>query len=514
MINKIKIDLNSNKIYIDPMIYSNFIEHLGDCIHNGIWTYDSVDVPLIKGDPRLVGVREDLLKAVKDMKVKVLRWPGGCYSDVYHWMDAIGPRESRKTVENVHWESFKDRFPGIAPIIENQFGTDEFLTFCEEIKAEPYVNINYGSGTPKEAANWVEYCNGSMQTEYGALRAKNGRIEPYNVKIWGIANEIYGVWEQGYEKNPEDYAQKYLLFAREMRKKDPNIKLVACGYENAKWNQPLLREIGEVYVDYLSIHRYFPYLAGKVTGKKHPENETCYYALMASTTTIKDYINDTWEDIITVLGEDTHVRIAFDEWGVWYLFKDTIKSNYNLQDGIWASSVQMLFQKMTDKCPMANWAQLVNCLGPIQTDKDGLILTPVYLGLKTLVDHCYDYLVTNIEIESETFSSNKFGRIPKLENNLYIDCNVTINEIGNAISISLINKHFSDKLDVEIELTGFVPNDLGLRIELSGESPFDYNTIDNREKVAITKSNITDLKPKFKLELVPHSLTILKLKKK
>jgi alpha-N-arabinofuranosidase len=512
--NKIKIHVDSNKKHIDPMIYSNFIEHIGDCIHNGIWTYDPVNVPLIKANPRLIGVREDLLKAVKDMKVNVLRWPGGCYSDVYHWMDAIGSRDSRKSVENIHWNSLEQRVPGIGPDIGNQFGTDEFLAFCEEINAEPYININYGSGTPEEAANWVEYCNGSIETEYGALRAKNGRIKPYFVKFWGVANEIYGFWERGYEKNPEDYAKKYLRFAKKMKEKDPKIKLVACGYENPKWNQTLLRELGEDNIDYLSIHRYFPYGAGKFIGKKHPENKACYHALMASTHLIRDYINSIWEDVVTVLGDNTHVRITFDEWGLWYLFKDAIKSNYNLQDGLWATLVLMIFQRMTEKCSMANWAQLVNCMGPIQTDKDGLILTPIYLGFKALVDHCYDYLIMKSEIQSETFNAKKFGTIPNLENVQYIDCNTTINKNGNKLSILIINRHFNSKLDVEIELKGFIPNDLGLKVEMSSDSPFDYNTIDNREKVAIKESNITNLKPKFKLELIPHSLTILKLKRK
>ena len=352
--NKIMVNIDSDKKYINPMIYSNFIEHIGECIHNGIWAYDPVKVPLFKGNPRLIGVREDLLKAVRDMKVTVLRWPGGCYSDVYHWKDAIGPRSSRKVVKNIHWSQLEKRFPGISPIIQNQFGTDEFLTFCEKINAEPYININYGTGTPEEAAEWVEYCNGSIRTQFGDLRAKNGRKEPYNVKIWGIANEIYGFWEPGYEKNPVDYAKKYIVFAKKMREKDTKIKLVACGLERSDWNQPLLRELGEEHIDYLSIHRYFPDGAGKFIGNKHPVNTSCYHALMASQSLIENFINKTWKDIIEALGSDTHVKIAFDEWGVWYLFKDAIKTNYNLQDGLWTAMVLMTLQKMTDKCPMAN----------------------------------------------------------------------------------------------------------------------------------------------------------------
>ena len=159
------------------MIYSNFIEHLGECILNGIWTYDPVNVPLVKNNPRLISVREDVLFASKELKPTVLRAFGGCYSDVYHWKDAIGPREKRKIIKNMYWNTgIRKVIRGLGPKIENQFGTDEFLAFCEEIGAEPYLNVNYGTGTPEEAADWVEYCNGSESTEYGALRVKHGMI--------------------------------------------------------------------------------------------------------------------------------------------------------------------------------------------------------------------------------------------------------------------------------------------------------------------------------------------------
>jgi alpha-N-arabinofuranosidase len=514
MENRIIVNVDSKKKPINPMIYSNFIEHLGECIHNGIWAYDPITVPLIKRNPFLIGIREDLFEAVINMKPTVLRAFGGCYSDVYHWKDAIGPRNTRKKVINEHWGKQEGiNVEGVGPIIENQFGTDEFLTFCEEIGAYAYLNVNYGTGTPEEAADWVEYCNGSINTEYGALRAKNGREQPYNVKIWGIANEIYGFWEIGYEKNPEDYAKKYLEFAKRMREKAPTIKLVACGYENSKWNQIVLKNLGEKWVDYLSIHRYFPYLAGLGSKKKHPHHERCYHALMASTTLIEDYINNTWNDIIAALGNNTHVRIAFDEWGVWYNFNDIIKTNYNLQDGLWTALVLMTFQKMSDKCPMANWAQLINCIGTIQTDPDGLILTPVYLAFRLFVDHMECNLLEDVKIDCITFNNRNYGRIPKIKNVPYIDCNANINDNGDNLSIMMINKHFTDNMKINLEIRGFNPVKKGKLVELTSENPFDYNTINNRNKIIITEKDINNIDSKTTLQLSAHSVTILKLKK-
>lgn len=377
--NSVVINAHSQKQNINSLIYGNFIEHIGECIHNGIWAYDSVNVPLVNDNSKLTRIRKDVFDAVKALNLPILRAFGGCYSDVYHWKDAIGPLDKRKTVKNLHWGAGDfESIEGLGPIIENQFGTDEFLTFCEEIGAEPYLNVNYGSGTPEEAAKWVEYCNGSYKSKFGALRAKYGRTNPYNVKIWEIANEIYANWEMGYEKSPRDYAKRYLAFAKRMRENDPSIKLVAVGYDNSQWNQNVLKNIGENWVDFLSIHRYLPNTTGASARRKRRDNEKSYHALMASTPIIENLIEEVWTDITKALGGDTHVRIAFDEWGLWYLITDVIKTNYNLQDGLWTALILKSFQYKSDKCPIANWAHLINCLGTIQTDPDGLILTPVY----------------------------------------------------------------------------------------------------------------------------------------
>ena len=510
--NSIIIDINSSKKAINPMIYSNFIEHLGDCIHNGLWPYDPVNVPLVENNPNLSGVRQDVLKAAKELKIPVLRAFGGCYSDVYHWKDAIGPKDQRKLVKNKYWGSGIRRFvPGLGPKISNQFGTDEFLTFCEEIGSEPYLNVNYGTGTPEEAAEWVEYCNGSIDTKWGKVRAENGRKEPYNVKFWGIANEIFGWWEKGHEKTPEDYAKKYLTFAEPMREKDPNIKLVACGCQKPGWNQTLLKLLEDKWVEYLSIHRYMPGLWTTLIRLKRPHNQKLYQALMASPVVFEEHIKVTWDDITTALGKDTHVRIAFDEWGVWYLAKDVIRTNYSLQDGIWTALILMVFQKMSDVCPMANWAQLINCIGTMQTRGDSFWLTPVYFALKMFVDHTYNNLIEGIEIDCETFDSEKYAHLPKATNTPYISCNTTIDD--NNLSILIINKHFSNSLKASLNIKGFNPKENGVVFELGGESPYDYNTKKEPKKIKINETPLTDVKPKITIDLKPCSITILKLSK-
>ncbi|TFF89283.1 MAG: hypothetical protein EU549_01120 [Promethearchaeota archaeon] len=516
--NIIVINVNSKKHSINPMIYSNFIEHLGECIHNGLWAYDPVNVPLVER-PFLEKIRKDVLEAVKKIKPTVLRAFGGCYSDVYHWKDAVGPRNSRTTVKNKQWAGrwFMKILPGnFGPEIENQFGTDEFLHFCEEIGAQAYLNVNYSTGTPEEAADWVEYCNGTTNTKYGALRGENGREKPYNVKYWGIANEIWGFQEVGREKNPKNYAKQYITFANAMREKDPEIKLVAVGWHKSKWNQTVLKEIGEDWLDYLSIHHYIPLPVSVNTliKRKHPHTEKKYYSLLSADNTYEDVIENAWNDIITILGKKTHVRIAFDEWGIWYRLKDIIKTNYNLQDGLITALILMTFQRLSHKSPMANWAQLVNVVGLVETNQDGIILTPPYLVFKMFREHAYNTLIEDITIECESFDSKKYGEIRKSFKNPYINCVCTIDESGTELALILLNRHFTDTLNVEIHLNGIEIKETGVKIELNSDSPFDYNTGKNRYKIQINEEKIRDIKSKKEYKLPAHSLTILKITKK
>lgn len=513
-INTIKINVNSKKSSIDPWIYGNFIEHIGECIHNGIWAYDPISVPLYKWNELLNGMREDVIQAAKELKPTVLRAFGGCYSDVYHWKDAIGPKSSRKKVKNLQWSRFPFKLiKGLGPNIENQFGTDEFLHFCEVIGAEPYLNVNYSTGTPEEAADWVEYCNGSTDTEYGSLRAKNGREQPYNVKYWGIANEIWGPQEKGYEKHPEEYAKNYLPFARAMRKKDPSIKLIAVGWSKSEWNQAVLKGIGEEWMDFLSMHQYLPFPMGINTliGKKHPHEEQTYHALMSAYRKIEQQINLAWNDIITVFGEQTRVRISFDEWGIWYKIKDMIHTNFNLQDGLCAALIQMIFQKQSNKTSIALWSMLTNFCGTIQTDPDGIILTPPYLALKMLRDHSYGTLLEDIEVKCASFPSRKYGQIDNPKEELpYISCNATINDDLSKLSVILVNCHYITDLNAEISLQGFKPKENCTKIVLNSESPFDYNTIQERNKIRIIEEKIHNTNNPLSTIVPAHSLIIHK----
>ena len=175
--NKIVVHADQPKVKIDKAIYGHFAEHLGHCIYGGIYVGEKSDIPNIRG------FRTDIIDALKALKVPLVRWPGGCFADTYHWRDGIGPKSNRPSTINAHWGGGTE---------DNSFGTHEFLEFCELIGAEAYINLNVGTGTVQEASDWIEYVTSSNESSLTIIRKQNGREKPWNVKYWAIGNETWG----------------------------------------------------------------------------------------------------------------------------------------------------------------------------------------------------------------------------------------------------------------------------------------------------------------------------------
>jgi len=194
------------------------------------------------------GVRRDVLERVKALRPAFVRWPGGNVAQDYHWLWGVGPRDERVTLVNLSWRNEPE---------PSDFGTDEYIQFCRNTGAEPSITVNVeGRGaTPEEAAAWVEYCNGAPTTKYGAMRAANGHPSPYNVRYWEVGNEIWGSWVRGHS-DAETYARNFNRYAKAMRAIDPNIKLIAVGDNDMRWNRTVLSRSGEG-IDYLAIHHYY-----------------------------------------------------------------------------------------------------------------------------------------------------------------------------------------------------------------------------------------------------------------
>jgi alpha-L-arabinofuranosidase len=241
---RIKIDIDRQIGTIDKNIYGNFVEHLGRCVYGGIYDPES---PL--ADEK--GIRLDVLEAAKGLNIPLTRYPGGNFVSNYHWKDGVGSKEDRPPRMELAW----------ARLETNQFGTNEFVEYARRLGTEPYFAVNLGTGTIKEAQEWVEYCNVKEGPYYAELRKKHGYPEPHHIKYWSLGNEMDGFWQMGH-LNAEDYSKKAREAAKLMRLTDPSIKLIAAGASNFRpnndpheWNATVLAELREV-VDYIALHMY------------------------------------------------------------------------------------------------------------------------------------------------------------------------------------------------------------------------------------------------------------------
>ncbi len=498
---KIVIDVNKTEGKIDPLIYGSFIEVLGRCIYGGIWDENNKKVPLIHG-----GLRRDVLEEINALKVSIMRWPGGCFADTYHWQDGIGPRELRKVKKNRAWHSWG---PKLGPMHDNHFGSDEFMLFVRELNTEPYININFGSGTPEEAAHWVEYMNGAVSTEFGALRAKNGHPEPYNVKVWGIANEIWGNHEIGYCSTAENYAHRYVEFAQAMRAVDPSIKLVAVGtdFTMPQWNRPLMTIAGE-YIDYLSLHVYIP---GKFLATLSNSVKS-FYNIIAGAFEIERRIEWVEKSIDESIGTKKKIGITLDEWGPWWNARQLYEGYYTLRDGLFAASVFEILHRHSNTVQMANYAQIVNVLPMIFTNSTDLYHNPIYLAFQIFSNYAEPYIVSS-SVTGDTRLNPKYGIISETMIP-YLGCSVTTNQAKNKLVIIGINRHHAHNLSTTINLAHFEPEPTAQIFELNGPSHSAYNFFNKKDEVTIHEKAFTSVASQFTYQFPAHSVTALILQKK
>jgi alpha-N-arabinofuranosidase len=276
----------------DPCIYGQFLEHFHNQIYGGVFDPSS---PLADEQ----GMRHDVVKAVSDISPGVIRWPGGCFASAYHWEDGVGP--NRPPVFDKAWRVEES----------NRFGTDEFVSLCRKIGAEPYICTNAGTGSPEEMSRWVEYCNLVSEGKYAKQRIANGYTEPHRVKYWSIGNENYLGGEIG-TKSVAEWGKFVRECAKMMKRVDPTIQLFAASVPDLEWNTQLLKEAGP-FLQWLSIHGYWDW---DIARTNRPSS---YEACMAATLEIEESILKT-KSILHVTGYLGKVRIAFDEWNLrgWY----------------------------------------------------------------------------------------------------------------------------------------------------------------------------------------------------
>ncbi len=346
---------------IPAEIYGQFSEHLGSCIYGGIWVGKDSSVPNIEG------YRKDVLDALKALKVPVLRWPGGCFADHYHWMDGIGPQEKRSKTSNFWGGVLED----------NSFGTHEFLNLCEMLGIEPYISGNVGSGSVEEMANWLEYMTAPEGTTVANMRVANGRKEPWRVKYFGIGNEAWGC---GGNMTPEYYSDMYRRYATYLRNKGGWMLKVGVGpvdYDY-NWTEVLMKNAGS-YLNALSLH-YYTY--GKGTSATNI-GEKQYYDMLSKTLDIENVMKKHIE-IMDRYDPAGKVNLIIDEWGTWFDVEPGTDINFlhqqsTMLDAMVAALNFDIFHKYTKRLKMCNIAQIVNVLqAMILTNETDMVLTPTY----------------------------------------------------------------------------------------------------------------------------------------
>jgi alpha-L-arabinofuranosidase len=493
--NKITLHVDKAKDTISRNIYGNFAEHLGHGIYGGFYVGDNN-----KKIPNKDGVRLDVINALKKLKVTVLRWPGGCFADTYHWKDGVGPKDKRPSMLNIWWGNVKE---------DNSFGTNEFLNMCEELNAEPYVSVNVGSGTVQDVADWVKYVDHKEGTSpMTDLREKNGRTKPWHVKYWGIGNEAWGC---GGNMTAEYYANVYRQYATFMTNWNNTDRIfrIASGASgnDYHWTEVLMRDIPLNMLEGVALHHY-SVIDWSKKGSATNFSEDQYFKTMQQASLMEEYVTK-HSEIMDKYDPKKKVALVVDEWGGWYDVEPGTNGAFlyqqnTMRDAMIAGLTLNIFNNHCERVRMANIAQCINVLqAVILTNEEKIVLTPTYHVMEMYNVH-QDALMLPIELTSNDYV---FGD-KKLK---AVSASASKDKSG-TIHISLTNIDANKAQDVSIDLGNLSVKSVAGRI-LRSEKLQDCNSFDNPEKVkpavfngaAISGSTLTLKMPAF-------SVVVLELK--
>lgn len=420
---------------ISRNIYGHFAEHLGRCIYEGIWVGKESPIP------NTDGLRNDVIQALRNMKIPVLRWPGGCFADEYHWMDGIGPYEQRPVMINTHWGGV---------IENNHFGTHEFLRLCELIGAEPYICGNMGSGTVKEMQQWVEYITFDGESPMSNLRKENGREKPWKLTYFGVGNENWGC---GGNMRAEYYADEYRRYATYIRNFGGNkIYKIAGGasVDDYHWTEVLMREAG-TRMDGLSFHYYTRVSADwSVKGSATEFGENEWFSVMQNALFMEELVTK-HSHIMDRYDPEKKVGLIVDEWGTWFDVEPGTNPGFlyqqnTLRDALVAGIHLNIFNNHCDRVRMANIAQTVNVLQAVAlTEGEKMLLTPTYHVFNMFKVH-QDADLLSLSVDCGEY---RFGNqaIPRISASASVDGE-------NKIHISLCNLNPGEAVDIDCDVRG------------------------------------------------------------
>ena len=425
---------------IDDRIYGSFVEHLGRAVYEGIYE---------PGHPTAneLGFRQDVIDAVNELNVPLVRYPGGNFVSGYNWEDGIGPREERPKRLDLAWKSVET----------NEVGLHEFMDWANQAGTEVNMAVNLGTRGVDAARNLVEYSNHPGGTYWSDLRKQNGAEEPFNIKTWCLGNEMDGPWQIG-AKTAEEYGRLATETAKAMKWVDDSIELVLCGSSGSKmptfgeWEYTVLDHAYD-HVDFISLHLYW----------ENPENDLPNY--LAKSVEMDRFIKDVAsiaDAVKAKKGSDKTINLSFDEWNVWYHSKDAdakrepwdiapplLEDIYNFEDALLVGCGLITLLNNSDRVKIACLAQLVNVIAPIMTVKDGKVWKQPTFYPFMQASNFGRGKVLDVRLDSPTYDTAEFKAVP------YLESTVVLNEESNELVIFAVNRSETDSLSIDAAIEGF-----------------------------------------------------------
>jgi len=431
---KLYVNEKEKKGHINPELYGHFSEHLGRCIYEGLYVGEDSEIP------NKNGMRTDVVEALRAIEIPVLRWPGGCFADEYHWKDGIGPKEKRKKMVNTHWGGVVE---------DNSFGTHEFFELCDQLGCKTYVNGNVGSGTVQEMSEWVEYITFDGMSPMADLRKENGREKPWKIDYFGVGNENWGC---GGNMTPQYYANEYRRYQTYVRNYHPeNLIKKICGGANVAdyyWTKEVLKtafdnvpECAHGLMDGLSLHYYVHPEGWQIKGSATQFDDAAWYKTLSKALYMEELINK-HGTIMDEYDPEKTIGMIVDEWGCWFTVEEGTNPGFlyqqnTIRDALAAGLTLNIFNKHCDRVKMANLAQMVNVLqSVILTEGPKMILTPTYH-----VFHMYRYhqdadLVASHLEETEPIGTEEAYMVPQLQESVSVGADGIVNITVNNLSVT------------------------------------------------------------------------------
>lgn len=451
---------------ISKHIYGHFAEHLGRCIYEGF--YVGEDSPI----PNTEGVRNDIIDALKELNIPNLRWPGGCFADTYHWKDGIGPKDERPSIVNRWWGGVVE---------DNSFGTHDFLNLCERLGAEPYLAANVGSGTVQEFNEWVQYVNHEKGSPMSDLRIANNREAPWNVKYWGVGNEMWGC---GGHMTPEYYAniyRQYATFMTDWSNSDGLFRIASgANVDDYHWTEVMMRDIPHFLLEGVALHSY-SFVEWNKKGSSFDFDESQYFSTMQTALRMEELVTK-HSEIMDKYDPDNKIALIVDEWGGWYDVMPGTNPGFlyqqnTMRDAMIAGVTLNIFNNHARRVKMANLAQTVNVLQAVILTKDEKIIkTPTYHVLNMYKVH------QDAQLIPVSFVSPKYS----YGGNSLDAISVSASKKNSKVNISITNIDATKAHKVKIDLEGLGLAKVSGQI-LTSDSLQDHNDFDNPGNIDVSK---------------------------